>query len=160
MALRGFAALACFALAGAAGAQPLATQRVFLSGVAFELELAADPVTRERGLSGRDAIEPRGGMLFVFPDDSPRTFWMRDCKIDIDVAFLDRRGRVVATHRMRAESPRQPQEDEAQYLGRLRHYASREPARFAIELRAGTLAQLGLRAGSRVDVTGIALPSQ
>lgn len=153
-------ALAGLALAGAAGAQPLATQRVFLSGVAFELELAADPATRERGLSGRSAIEPRGGMLFVFPDDAPRTFWMRDCKVDIDVAFLDRGGRVVAAHRMRAEPPRQPHESEAQYLSRLRHYASRAPARFAVELRAGTLAQLGLGVGSRVDVTGIPLPSQ
>lgn len=143
-----------------ASAQPLATRRVFLSGVAYDLEVASDPATRERGLSGRDAIDSRGGMLFVFPDDAPRIFWMRDCKVDIDIAFLDRSGRVVAAHRMRAEPPRRRGESEAQYISRLRGYPSNAPARFAVELQAGSLSRLGLSVGSLVDVTGIALPTQ
>jgi uncharacterized membrane protein (UPF0127 family) len=147
-------------LASAASAQPLATRRVFLSGVAYDLEVAADPATRERGLSGRDSIDARGGMLFVFPEDAARVFWMRDCKIDIDIAFLDRSGRVVAAHRMRAEPLRRAGEGEEQYLSRLRRYSSRAPARFAVELRAGSLSQLGISVGSVVDVTGIALPTQ
>lgn len=156
------AALPALLLAAAVAAQPLASApvRIFLSGMAFDLERAADPVSRERGLSGRDAIHARGGMLFIFPDDAPRTFWMRDCKIDIDILFVDRTGRVVAAHRMRAEPPRQPHESEEQYLLRLRRYPSLAPARFAIELRAGSLSQLGLSVGSQVDVTGIALPTQ
>ena len=152
--------LAALLLAAPAPAQPLATRRVFLSGVAYDLEVAADPATRERGLSGRDAIDARGGMLFIFPDDAPRAFWMRDCKVDMDLAFLDRSGRVVAAHRMRAEPPRRPGESEEQYLSRLRRYPSNAPARFAVELRAGSLSQLGLSVGSLVDVTGIALPTQ
>lgn len=160
MALRISFLLAALALAAPAPAQPLATRRVFLSGIAYELEVASDPVTRERGLSGRDVIQPRGGMLFVFPDDAPRVFWMRDCKVDMDIAFLDRSGRIVAAHRMRAEPLRQAAEAEEQYLMRLRRYASNGPARFAVELRAGSLSQLGLAVGGLVDVTGIALPAQ
>ena len=160
MAFRFCCLLAALALAAPAGAQPLATRRVFLSSVAYELEVASDPASRERGLMGRDAIDPRGGMLFIFPDDAPRVFWMRDCKVDIDIVFLDLSGRVVAAHRMRAEPLRQPQEGEEQYLSRLRRYASNAPARFAIELRAGSLSQLGLSLGSLVDVTGIALTTQ
>jgi uncharacterized protein len=161
MASRAIALALAVALAAlAAAAQPLARQRVFLSGIAYELELAADPATRDRGLSGRAAIDPRGGMLFVFPDEARRTFWMRDCVTDIDIAFLDRAGRVVAAHRMKAEPPRAPHESEALYLARLRHYPSVAPARYAIELRPGSLSALGLSVGSRVDVTGIALPTQ
>jgi uncharacterized membrane protein (UPF0127 family) len=152
--------LAALALVAAASAQPLATRRVFLSGVAYNLEVAADPATRERGLSGRDSIDARGGMLFIFPEDAARVFWMRDCKVDIDLVFLDRTGRVVAAHRMRAEPPRLAGEGEEQYLSRLRRYSSQAPARFAVELRAGSLSQLGLSVGSVVDVTGIALPTQ
>jgi uncharacterized membrane protein (UPF0127 family) len=147
-------------LASAASAQPLATRRVFISGVAFDLEVAADPATRELGLSGRDAIDARGGMLFIFPEDAARVFWMRDCKVDIDIAFLDRSGRVVAAHRMRAEPLRRAGEREEQYLSRLQRYSSRAPARFAVELRAGSLSQLDISVGSVVDVTGIALPTQ
>jgi uncharacterized protein len=160
VALRLFFILAALTLAAPASTQPLAKRRVFISGIAFDLEVAADPATRERGLTGRDAIDARGGMLFIFPDDAPRVFWMRGCKVDIDIAFLDRSGRVVAAHRMRAEPPRQGQEGEEQYLMRLRRYASNAPARFAVELRAGSLSQLGLSVGSLVDVTGIALPTQ
>jgi uncharacterized membrane protein (UPF0127 family) len=78
----------------------------------------------------------------------------------MDVAFLDRSGRVVAAHRMKVEAPRRPDESEADYLGRLRQYPSLAPARFAVELRAGSLSALGLSVGSRIDVTGIALPAQ
>jgi uncharacterized membrane protein (UPF0127 family) len=160
MAVRAAAFLLAIALAGASAAQPLATRRVFLSGIAYELEIAADPATRNRGLSGRTAIDARGGMLFVFPDDASRVFWMRDCKVDIDLAFLDRSGRVVAAHRMIVEPPRGSGEGETEYLSRLRQYPSLAPARFALELRAGSLSALGLSVGSSIDVTGIALPTQ
>lgn len=141
-----------------AGFEALPTRTVFLSGTAYELELASDPASRERGLMGRTEIPARGGMLFAFPDDAPRAFWMKDCLIDIDIAFLDARGVVVATHRMRAEPPRRLDESEAAYAARLRHYASGVPARFAVELRAGSLAQLGLDPGDPVDVSAVPLP--
>jgi uncharacterized membrane protein (UPF0127 family) len=144
----------------AAGGAPLATRQLFLAGVPFELEVAADPASRERGLMGRAEVDPRGGMLFVFPDEAPRTFWMRDCLVDIDIAFLDARGRVTASYTMRAEPPQGKEESEARYFARLRQYPSLAPARYAVELRAGTLARLGLRAGGSVDVTGIPLTSQ
>jgi uncharacterized protein len=152
-------ALVLLALARPGAAlEALPTRTVFVSGVAYELEIAADPATRERGLMGRTEIPARGGMLFAFPDDAPRAFWMKDCLVDIDIAFLDARGVVVATHRMRAEPPRAPGEPEAAYDARLRHYPSGAPARFAVELRAGSLAQLGLDPGDAVDVSAVALP--
>jgi uncharacterized protein len=160
VALRAVPYLLALLLAVAAPAQPLATRTLFLSGTAYQLEVAADPATREHGLMGRSSIDARGGMLFVFPDDAPRVFWMRDCLVDIDILFLDRTGRVVGAHRMKAEPPRQPGESEAHYLGRLHNYPSFGPARFAVELSAGSLAQLGLSVGSKVDVTGIALATQ
>ena len=153
-------ALALGLLVQAAPAAAEATRRLFLAGMPYELEVASDPPSRERGLMGRADVPARGGMLFIFPDDAPRAFWMRNCLVDIDVAFLDRGGRIVATHAMRAEPLRREHETEEQYLLRLRHYASSAPARFAIELRAGSLAKLGLVVGGQVDVTGIPLPTR
>jgi uncharacterized membrane protein (UPF0127 family) len=158
--LTALAVLTTAVLAAAAPAQPLATAPVLLGGVAHRLELAADPAARERGLSGRTSIEPTGGMLFVFPDEGPRQFWMRDCLVDIDIAFLDGRGRIVAVHRMKAEPARRPGETEDQYLGRLRGYPSFAPARYAIELRAGSLVARRLAVGGSVDLAGIALPRE
>ena len=78
---------------------------VEIAGEPFELELALDAASRHQGLSGRRAIEPNGGMLFVNTVESPRAMVMRDCAIPIDVAFLDFSGEVVAIHEMRPELP-------------------------------------------------------
>lgn len=143
-------ALAWIGLAHAGSAAP--SERVMLRGVAFDLELAADPAKRTTGLMFRDSIDDRGGMLFVFPDVTPRTFWMRNCLVDMDLLFLDARGRVVAVHEMQAEPLRRPQESEPAYLNRLQRYPSSEAARFAIELKSGMARALGLRTGTRVDL--------
>lgn len=145
-------ALVCLVSAPAAGTP---TERVVLKRVVFELERAADPASRTAGLMFRDSIDDRGGMLFVFPDDAPRTFWMRNCLVDMDLLFLDARGRVVAVHEMQAEPLRLAREPEADYLNRLRRYPSGEATRFAIELKAGTAKALRFRVGDRVDLQRI-----
>jgi hypothetical protein len=39
---------------------------VFPSGTEFDLEIAADPMTRARGYMERERVGPREGMLFIF----------------------------------------------------------------------------------------------
>ncbi len=143
-------------LAAAAGCDRIreipGPERIMLAGRAFTLEVAADEPTRARGLGGRESIPADGGMLFIFPDAVVRSFWMRDCLVDIDIMFLDPRGRITAVHRMTPEPPRRDDETEAAYLRRLRNYASVYPAQFAIELRAGSLDALGLRVDQKVEL--------
>lgn len=128
------------------------TERIMLAGRAFTLEVADDEPRRSRGLGGRESIPADGGMLFIFPAAAVRSFWMRDCLVDIDIMFLDPRGRITAVHRMTPEPPRRDDETEAAYLGRLRSYASLYPAQFVIELQAGSLDALGLRVDQKVEL--------
>ena len=134
---------------------PPVMHRVQIRGVPFELEVAADPRTRERGLSGRRELPARGGMLFVFPNEAPRSFWMRDCVIDMDLLFLDRSGRLVSIHHMKVEPPRAPYEDPRAYWARLRQYPSGAPVMYAIELRSGVATALGLVRGEHIDLAGV-----
>lgn len=124
---------------------------VEIAGEPFELELAVDPATRYQGLSGRHAIDPNGGMLFVNTEEIPRAMVMRDCWVPIDVAFLDFSGQVVAIHEMRPELPRRPDESARDYESRLRVYPSDAPAGFAIETAGGRLEAVGLKVGDRVS---------
>jgi uncharacterized membrane protein (UPF0127 family) len=124
---------------------------VEIAGEPFELELAVDPATRYQGLSGRHAIDPNGGMLFVNTEETPRAMVMRDCWVPIDVAFLDFSGEVVAIHEMRPELPRRPDESQRAYESRLRVYTSGAPAGFAIETAGGRLEEVGLKVGDRVS---------
>ncbi len=127
------------------------TGRVVIGDASLELELALDPLTRFRGLSGRQRIPPDGGMLFVNPQPRPMTMVMRRCPVPIDVAFLDRAGRVVAMFSMEPEPPRRAEESDADYEARLPRYPSGWPAQFAIELAGGRLSELGVEVGQRID---------
>lgn len=123
---------------------------VEINGEPFELELALDAASRHTGLSGRLAIEPNGGMLFVNAIERPQAMVMRDCAIPIDVAFLDSSGKVVAIHEMRPELPRRPAESQRDYESRLRVYSSGAPAGFAVETAGGRLREIGLQKGDLV----------
>lgn len=112
---------------------------VEIAGEMYELELALNRYDRERGLMDRKSILDHCGMLFVFPDAEERSFWMKNCVIDIDLMFLDSRGTVMSVHRMLAEEPKGEKESPWVYEARLEHYWSNGPARFAIELSAGSL---------------------
>ena len=141
--------------AAATGAREVAF--VALGGESFTLDLALDPPTRQRGLSGRGEIPRHGGMLFVLPRPQPFAMVMRDCPVPIDVAFLDADGRVVAVHEMAVEPPRAPGESSAAYESRLPLYSSPTPVLFAIETAGGRLRELGLAEGARVALDAKAL---
>ncbi len=129
-----------------------AVEIVRIAGESFELELSVDTMTRTEGLMGRTEIPPGTGMLFVFPAPKVQGFWMGNCLVDIDIMFLDPRGRVTATHRMKAQPPKAPTEDDAAYRARLGTYSSVLPAQFAIELSAGSLDRLGIAVEQRIEL--------
>ena len=77
------------------------------------------------------------GMLFVFPQAQPLTFWMKDTLIPLDMLFFDEAHRLVT---IRTDVP--PCKADP-----CPTYASTAPARYVLELNAGTAAKLDLRKG-------------
>ncbi|MCW5253990.1 DUF192 domain-containing protein [Streptomyces sp. SHP 1-2] len=98
--------------------------------VQVPLEVAASYRARTRGLLGRDSLE---GAMLLTPAGGVHTFRMR---MPIDVAFLDRRMRVLAVVTMRPGRMGLP---------RLR-------ARHVLEAEAGAMSRWGVRKGVRVAV--------
>lgn len=129
---------------------------VVVAGRTFRLEPALDEPTRVRGLGGRAKIEEDGGMIFVFPVAHRMEFVMRDCLVDIDIAFLDDSGRVLTLHEMKVEEPRRADEPVVpppgvdRYDARLKRYPSRFPCRVAVEFAGGTLRRLGVKEGDKL----------
>src|SRR5262245_1917889 len=119
-------AMLAFTLASCGSAAPPKLITMKIGGEQFKLEPALDDASRTRGLSGRESIAADGGMIFVFPDPMILSFHMYDCKVDIDIVFLDARGRVTAKYTMAAEPARGPNErkdvpeEEFRYLNRLK----------------------------------------
>lgn len=129
----------------------LPQMEIEIKGERYLLEMALDEPTRRRGLSGRASIAPGKGMIFAHPRQEVLGYWMWECLVDMDMIYLDRDGLVTATHRMKQEPPRRPNESELAYQRRLPRYSSMRPAMFAIELPAGSLDRLDLRVGERIE---------
>jgi uncharacterized membrane protein (UPF0127 family) len=88
------------------------------------------------------------GMLFVFDDEVPRSFWMKDCYVPIDIAFLDAAGRILNLETMPIEpNPASP----------ARVFNSAGPAKYVLEAAGGTWRRIGATSGMTVtfkDVPG------
>lgn len=115
----------------------LRTVEVKVGGVPITVEIADTPALRERGLMYRDSLPRNHGMLFVYPDEQIRSFWMRNTRIPLDIAFLDRNGTIVNVELMEAQT------DE--------NTLSTAPAMYALEMAAGWFEQNDVGAGDRME---------
>ena len=59
---------------------------VSLDNKVLPLEIMSTPNAISTGMMGRETLV--GGMLFVFPEISERSFWMKDCLIPLDIIFI------------------------------------------------------------------------
>lgn len=137
-------------LAKAASGLPI--ERIQFGGEPFDLEVASTEQAIAKGLSKRTEIPKNTGMVFVFPSGNERFFWMIDCLVDIDIAYLAADGTVVSVYTMKKESPRQEGESNTTYESRLKRYHSGPGVQFAIETPAGTNEALKIKPGVKIPI--------
>ncbi len=78
------------------------------------------------------------GMLFVFRNERIRGFWMQNTITPLDIAFARMDGTIVKIWQMPALS--------------LQSFSSIEPAMFALEMKEGSFARLGIKEGDRLAI--------
>ena len=133
-----------FLLQAVAPAEAVRSAVVVLpSGDEFMVELAVTPEERRVGYMYRDEIGPREGMLFLFETDGAHGIWMKNCKVALDIIWLDREFRVV--HIARDRQPCEPD-------GPCPSAYPFRPARYVLELASGRAGETGLEAGDKVVV--------
>jgi uncharacterized protein len=103
----------------------------------FKIEVAETLAQMEQGLMFRTSLAPDGGMLFIYPQPTVATMWMRNTLIPLDMLFVDAQGRIVNIHQRAI-----PQSDDV--------IPAAAPVRAVIELNGGTAARLGIEPGDRV----------
>ena len=104
----------------------------------FSAEIADTPAERALGLMFRTELADDHGMLFDFAGEAPRSFWMKNTFIPLDIIFAEADGDIVAI----AENTT-PLSEAA--------IPSGAPARFVFEVIGGTAARIGLEPGDRLD---------
>lgn len=110
---------------------------VVLRGERFTVELADTQEKQALGLMFRASLPDGHGMLFLFPGEARRSFWMKNTRIPLDIFYFDANLELVSV----AENA-QPCRSQ-----RCPAYPSEGPARYVLELNAGKAAELGVRPG-------------
>jgi uncharacterized membrane protein (UPF0127 family) len=62
---------------------------VTINKTMFLVDLALNPIEKERGLSYRKSLEPKHGMLFVYDHKEIFPFWMKGMNFPLDFIWLD-----------------------------------------------------------------------
>jgi uncharacterized membrane protein (UPF0127 family) len=130
---RSLLALLCLACSACAEDTP----RVTLAGETYRVTIADDDQERARGLMFVESMPADVGMLFLFDDEQPRSFWMKNTRIPLDIIYFDRDRRLVSVSR----------DARPCRTARCAHYPSAGPAQYVLELNAGEADRLGLQPG-------------
>ena len=108
--------------------------------LAFRVELAISPQEQARGLMFRTDLGDNDGMLFPSDPPAPRSFWMKNTPLSLDIIFIGTDGRIS-----NIEAGTEPYS--------LAPVRSTGFAAAVLELRAGRARELGIQPGDRVSYT-------
>ncbi len=122
-------------IAAAVASCQSAPERVTIraDGQSLTVEVARTEAQRAHGLMQRTNLGPRDGMIFVFEKDDHLSFWMKDTPTPLSIAFISAEGKVLQIEDMEPFS-------ESVVRSRL-------SARYALEMRKGAFAQMGIAEG-------------
>jgi uncharacterized membrane protein (UPF0127 family) len=82
-------------------------------------------------------------MLFLFSDSSRHPFWMKNCRVSLDIIWLDESGRVVEIAHDQPPCPAS---------GPCPSIAPSRPARYVLEIAGGRSRSEGLGPGDRIEI--------
>lgn len=105
----------------------------------LNIEIADNDYARETGLMYRDEMETDQGMLFVFPNEEERGFFMKNTLIPLDLVYFNRDSTAVSIH------PNTKPLDETTL-------PSNGVAQFVLEVNGGMISQWGFEVGDHFTI--------
>lgn len=113
--------------------------QIAIGNARVEAEIADTPEARKQGLAGQSDLPPNAGMLFVFDKPDHYQFWMQGMLISLDVVWISADQEVVdLTPNVPPDYPK--------------HFTSRSPAQYVLEVPAGFVKQNGISIGDGVTL--------
>lgn len=126
-----------------AGCQ-VAQHKVRINDVTFNVTVADDDSSRAMGLMYQKSLADDAGMLFIFPSSQPRSFWMKNTLIPLDILYFNAQKKLVSIQAdvppCRATTSRCPS------------YPSKRPAQYVLEINAGLAQKYGFKPGDTMII--------
>ena len=105
----------------------------------IDVEIADTPETEQRGLMYRTKLGREQGMIFVWPSEARRTFWMHNTCLPLDMLFLAKDGTIVGLLEQVPVLNDRPREVHC-------------PAAYVLEMNAGWSRRHGVKPGMQLDL--------
>ncbi|AJF59725.1 MAG: DUF192 domain-containing protein [Candidatus Diapherotrites archaeon] len=122
--------------------QGATTPTVCVQGKAcIEVETADEAGEQALGLMFRESLPENSGMLFIFPDSSPRSFWMKNTLIPLDIMWIDESKKIAGI----TENVQPCKADPCP------SYPSRKPVKYVLEVNAGFAGRKGIKENDSVE---------
>lgn len=122
---------------------PLQTVTANINGTSVEIEVAVTLPEQRQGLMYRESMPENHGMLFVYRQPQYLSFWMKNTRIPLSIAFIREDGVITDILDMQPHTgPFDPQE----------HYASTQKCIYALEMNQGWFERNGVQRGDRLDL--------
>jgi uncharacterized membrane protein (UPF0127 family) len=121
----------------------LSTVTIDASGgkkVEVRVEIADGLFEQQRGLMYRKSLGEDRGMLFVYRREQSLSFWMKNTRIPLSIAYIDWKGRITDILDMKPFDDKPP------------HYTSSEPVQYALEVNQGFFDEKGVKVGDHADL--------
>jgi len=105
--------------------------------VTIDIEIAETDSARTRGLMQRTSLPERSGMLFLFPNEQPRSFWMANTPLALDILFANADSQIVSIAKYTTPYSQD-------------NVRSGDPAQYVLEMPAGFADSYGVLEGDRL----------
>ncbi len=106
------------------------------------VEIADSYEKRQHGLMFRESLPEDQGMLFIFEDEQPLSFWMKNTLIPLSIGYFDKNKKLIEVLEMVPALAGEAQP---------RSYPGKRPAMYALEMNKGWFSRNKIEPGTTFD---------
>jgi len=103
-----------------------------------DIEIADSEYEIQTGLMYRSSMKKNQGMLFVFPDELPRSFYMKNTQFPLDIIFINGNHKIVSF-----QENAKPFNEASLPSG--------YPAKYVLELNSGMVNEWAIKVGDSIS---------
>jgi len=111
------------------------------NGQKIRAEVELTEADMQKGMMFRDSLARDRGMLFLHEKPGYYPYWMFQCKISLDIIWMDSDHRIVEISANTPPCPAKP----------CPNYGGHRPARYVLELAGGEAQRQGLGSGQAIE---------
>jgi uncharacterized membrane protein (UPF0127 family) len=117
----------------------LPTRKILVDTFEITVEVADESDERMRGLMFREYLPDSAGMIFIFDEERPHSFWMKNTLIPLAIAFIDVDSIITDIKWMKP--------------GDLSSHAPSKPVLYALEVNRGWFTARAITPGAKVKLS-------